>query len=137
MLTDMFSVNVVKRSILLVGIGLFACGAPEDMPNGAGGVDNIIAPLLTAVDHCNNDVCMTVVGTKLYVDSWTIRATGHACGQALFRNKTTGKQLHASAYGCSTNPRSTWTVNKSFPDGTELCSQWTGISGYPCIYVHK
>ncbi|MGW7260525.1 hypothetical protein [Streptomyces sp. NPDC054834] len=93
---------------------------------------------------CDDQVCMDITGTGLTVDKWTSTAAGNVgCTIA------TGDWLHGTTYGAkhsglicsdSSGPGIYYWAHGPkghYPNGTEVCTYWDEISGYPCAEIHN
>lgn len=85
---------------------------------------------------CNEQVCIDVSGDGLFVSQWATTAftlTG-GCYYAYYHAQSfsvTSPQLCGSAgtFYDESGPAG------YYQDGEELCNNWSGIQGYPCIEI--
>jgi hypothetical protein len=133
---------VAVATISIVAFGLSATpGASAGVPSGTnatGITTGIIHPL--SANTCSGSVCIYVVGSGLNVSSWstTVVLNKSMCSTAKYLEN--GVVIAASGSTCGSSGEqleSSWASPGNFPNGTQLCNTWTGISGEPCITVHS
>jgi hypothetical protein len=101
-------------------------------------VSTLILP--PSASTCSGAVCIYVVGSGLNVSSWT--TTGvlpkTECSYAKYLEDGVVIATSGSVCGPSGDElESEWNDPGNFPNGTQLCNEWSGISGEPCITVHS
>jgi hypothetical protein len=98
------------------------------------------AILPPSADTCSGSVCIYVVGTGLTVSNWTTTAVLSKTMCSTARYLDDGVVIATSGSTCGTSGEqlaSDWPSPGSFPNGTQLCNTWSGVSGEPCITVHS
>lgn len=90
-----------------------------------------------AASRCSGQVCIEVDGSGLNVDRWRsigMYSSGYRCRTASF---FVNDSLYRSRQVCGTGHLSTSFSNLTFANGTQLCNQWQGLSGRPCITIRR
>lgn len=100
------------------------------VPDGLGG-----GPTTQDASGCNDNVCIYLKGSGLYLDEWRTSASvsSSTCSYARFHRN--GSVIRTSSTVCSTGSGTLvaiWDNPGWFSDGDQLCNSWYGISGYPC-----
>jgi hypothetical protein len=89
---------------------------------------------------CSDNVCIFVTGVGLNVSDWSTSAyiSKAMCSTPEFlvngSVRRTGVQTCGSA---GYELGSDWSNPGNFPNGTQLCNEWTGVAGEPCVTVHS
>lgn len=90
---------------------------------------------------CNGNVCIDVLGGGLTTTSWGTHAT-LASGQhsyAIYIKN--GSPIYTSStvwYGPGTTGEDEYpTEPQTYPNNTNLCNEWPGVSGEPCANIHS
>jgi hypothetical protein len=89
---------------------------------------------------CSDAICIFVVGSGLNVSNWSTTAyiSKNQCSTAKFL--VDGIEVASGVRTCGSagdELESVWSDPGNFPNGTQLCNTWTGISGKPCATVHS
>jgi hypothetical protein len=89
---------------------------------------------------CSDAICIFVVGSGLNVSNWSTTAyiSKSMCSTAKFLDD--GTEIASGVKTCGSagdELESIWSDPGNFPNGTQLCNTWSGISGKPCITVHS
>jgi hypothetical protein len=128
---------------LLVFVGLNGPGAVAATPRSAsvaGQPNLLIGPLPQTADSCSGAVCIYVFGTGLNVSDWytTVRLSKSMCSTAAFLDD--GIEIASGESTCGSSGdvlESNLGAAGDFPNETQLCNTWSGVSGEPCITVHS
>jgi hypothetical protein len=129
----------VIGSTLLIGIAAPSGAAVtvRGSSDAASAPDRIV-PL--SASTCSDSVCIFVVGSGLNVSSWTttVALPKTECSYAKFLKN--GTVIATGPEGCGSSGEQLsfeWVDPGNFPNGTQLCNEWSGIAGEPCITVHS
>jgi hypothetical protein len=93
-----------------------------------------------SADTCSDSVCIYVVGSGLNVSSWTTSVVLNSSECTYAKYLENGVVIATSGEGCGSADDqlvSEWNDPGNFPNGTQLCNEWSGIAGEPCITVHS
>jgi len=104
----------------------------------ASGPRSNVAPL--SASGCNQDVCISIVGSSNHVDSWSSQAFwngGETCTRSKFFINSAVIRTGTVVCGGAGVFFTDWEANKFFPSPSLACNTWTTIPGKPCETIHK
>jgi hypothetical protein len=139
--------SLAFAAALVIGLAIPSGAATVTKePSGLVNVANLgltsspsrIVPL--SASTCSGPVCIYVVGSGLNVSSWTttVALPKSECSYAKYLENGVVIATSGSVCGPSGDQlESEWSDPGNFPNGTQLCNEWNGISGEPCITVHS
>lgn len=106
-----------------------AAAAPAVLPS------NVVSPM--DASGCNDEVCISLVGSGLRVKSWitTGDTNGYECSYAGFWED--GGLIDTGPTLCNDGIVWSEALDIDFSGNTHVCNTWVGIGGKPCEYVHS
>ena len=125
--------RTVKRGVLGVAILLALVATPATAsPSQQGAVG------MNDASGCNANVCISLQGHGLTVDSWHTSAyvgQSWTCRTAYFH--IDGQVWESQVVCGSGRLETTWYPSGSFSDPSQACNSWEGVTGYPCKTIYS
>lgn len=108
----------------------------EFIPNGSKQ-----AAIPNSAFGCNQDVCISLVGSGAFVQQWNTFAfnSGPVCTRAFWElnNYIIVKNTNVICADQAGVFYAYWSPNRNFPTPSLACNWWLNLPGYPCETIHR
>jgi hypothetical protein len=131
---------LTRRARVRVATALSTMAIGASLLVGLSGPAGALTIKPDSASGCSDSVCIFVTGTGLNVSNWetTDDLPKTECTYAKFLEN--GVLIYEGGETCGSagdGVYSNWSDPGNFPNGTQLCNEWTGIAGDACITVHS